>query len=157
RRLGLAGWAVAVGLLTVLGFAWWTLRSTKPGDLPLIRLNVDLGPEFSSTGAFSAVLSPDGRKLVYRVHNSEGKYFLAVRPLDQEKESLLPQSENPAGIPFFSPDSQWVGFCTGGKIRKIPVQGGAAIEISDCGGGTGSWGEDGNIIVSLSATTGLSR
>src|SRR5262249_18996049 len=97
---------------------------------------------------FSAILSPDETKLVYRVHTTEGKYFLAVRPLDQDKETLLPQTENPGGVPFFSPDGQWIGFFAGGKMKKNTVQGGATIELCDCGtGGFASWGEDGNIVL----------
>jgi Tol biopolymer transport system component len=49
--------------------------------------------------------------------------------------------------PFFSPDGQWIGFFAGGKLKKISVQGGAAVTLCDApddpGGG---WGEDGTIV-----------
>jgi len=151
--LGLAGWTVAAALLILLGFAWWAFRSAKQGDLPLMRHNVDLGPDFESNAAFSAVLSPDGTKLLYRVHNADGKYFLAIRPLDQDKERLLPPTENPSGIPFFFPDGQWIGFFAGGKMKKVPVQGGPVIDLCDAGGFGGSWGEDDSIVVTLTPTS----
>src|SRR5262249_45690034 len=52
----------------------------------------------------------------------------------------------------------WIGFYAGGKMKKIPVQGGPVIELCDCTGSFGgSWGEDGNIVLAGGLTTGLSR
>jgi len=51
--------------------------------------------------------------------------------------------------PFFSPDSQWIGFVSiGGKLNKISVEGGAVVPLGDFGAFIpGSWGEDGNIFL----------
>jgi Tol biopolymer transport system component len=64
-----------------------------------------------------------------------------------------------AYAPFFSPDEQWVAFFAQGKLKKISVEGGAAIDLCDIGTGVGgSWGEDGNIIAALTNFSGgLSR
>jgi serine/threonine-protein kinase len=62
-----------------------------------------------------------------------------------------------AGIPFWSPDSQWIGVFTEGKLQKISVQGGAAVplfEMPTYGGG--SWSEKG-FIVAAEGTGGLLR
>jgi serine/threonine-protein kinase len=159
RRWAVTGWAIAAVLLVVAGLASWSHFSVKPSDLPLVRLNVDLGPNFAASQAlspaFSAVLSPDGTKLLYRVRISDGKYALAVRSLERDKEILLPETENTNGTPFFSPDGRWIGFSAGGKMKKVDVQGGAVIELCDCGGGSGSWGEDGNVVFSPNPTTGI--
>ena len=39
--------------------------------------------------------------------------------------------------PFFSPDSQWVGFFAEGKLKKIPVTGGASQIVCDAAGALG--------------------
>ena len=70
----------------------------------------------------------------------------------------LPGTEG-AYAPFFSPDGQWVALFAQGKLKKISVEGGAAIDLCDAGTGVGgSWGEDGNMIAALSSSGGgLSR
>ncbi len=60
---------------------------------------------------------------------------------------------------FFSPDGQWLGFYsrTENKLKKISVQGGAAVTLCEAKSFYGgSWGEDGDIIASLDGTA-LSR
>src|SRR5262249_10662587 len=57
--------------------------------------------------------------------------------------------------PFFSPDSQWVGFFDGPTLRKVRVSGGPAVTIceANAGGGFGaSWGDDGTIVFGLRQT-----
>ena len=49
-------------------------------------------------------------------------------------------------------------FSPAGKLKKISVEGGAAIALCDAPNGRGgSWGEDGNIIAALTNGGGLSR
>ena len=51
---------------------------------------------------------------------------------------------------LFSPDGQWIGFFADQKLKKIYVQGGAAVTVCDAPDGRGgAWGEDGNIIAAL--------
>jgi serine/threonine-protein kinase len=62
-------------------------------------------------------------------------------------------------MPFFSPDGHWVGFFADGKLKKIAVQGGAAITLCEAPNPLGaSWGDDGNIIAALNVgRSGLLR
>ncbi|MGH9785744.1 MAG: hypothetical protein ACRD88_16345, partial [Terriglobia bacterium] len=54
-----------------------------------------------------------------------------------------------AAAPFFSPDGQWLGFFAGGKLRKISIAGGAAVNLCDApiiqGG---SWGSNDMVVLS---------
>jgi serine/threonine-protein kinase len=148
-------WAVAV-LTTVTAMALGVLlwRASRPADRPLVRLDVDLGPDVSlgSVAGADAIISPDGTRLVYVSHNR-----LFTRRLDQPEATQLPGSEG-AYAPFFSPDGQWVAFFAGGKLKKIAVAGGAVIVLGSVPRGMGgSWGEDGTIIASLNIVGGLSR
>jgi len=137
-----------------LGFLLW--RATRPVERPLqplVRLDVDLGSDVSLGAGPSAILSPDGSRLVFV---SQGRLF--TRRLDQTKATELPGTQG-ATSPFFSPDGQWIAFFSQNKLRKISVEGGAAIALCDSSASFtgGSWGEDGNIIVALSPGDPLSR
>jgi serine/threonine-protein kinase len=75
--------------------------------------------------------------------------------IDQRRE--LAGAEN-AYSPFFSPAGDWIGFFAEGKLKKIAVEGGAALTLCDAPMGYGgSWGDDGNIIAALNNTGVLSR
>ena len=155
-------WALAVST-TVLAIAWlsmWTpWRADTAADRPLIRLDVDLGPDVSLpptvAGGSSVIVSPDGTRLVY-VSGTPTKLF--TRRLDQPKATELPGTER-ATYPFFSPDGQWIGFFSSGTVRKVSVEGGAVVPL--LGDitlfGNGSWAEDGSIIASDAVARGLLR
>jgi len=150
------GWVV-MGVLAVaaaVGLAgWW--RATRPVEQPVVRLNVDLGPEAIAGANNSAVLAPDGRRLVFPVRSPDGKQMLATRVLDQPDSAVLSGTEN-GSDPFFSPDGQRIGFFAGGKLKTISIQGGAASILCDAPNPHGgSWGDDGNIV--LSSSERLSR
>jgi hypothetical protein len=87
------------------------------------------------------------RGLAFVAHGADGKEQLATRLLDQANPTALAGTEG-AADPFFSPDAQWIGFFAGRKMKKISVQGGAAVTLCDAPSARGaSWGEDGSIVV----------
>jgi serine/threonine-protein kinase len=146
--------AVLVIVAAVTSFGWW--RATRPVEQalrPLVRLDVDLGPDVSlgSPRGADAILSPDGTRIVYVSKNR-----LFTRRLDQPNATELAGTQG-AYIPFFSPDGQWVAFFTGSSLKKISVEGGAEMALWTGNPRGGSWGEDGNIIASLNQTGALSR
>jgi serine/threonine-protein kinase len=155
-RRSLLPWiaAAVMTLIAALGLAGW-YRGTRPPELkPLVRLDVDLGagaPRAFRIGA-DAIISPDGTRLVYA---ALGKLF--TRRLDQPNAAELAGTEG-AFSPFFSPDGQWVAFFAAGKLKKVSVEGSAVTVLcSAVRGSGGSWGEDGNIIASLTIGGALSR
>jgi WD40-like Beta Propeller Repeat len=148
--------AAAVTIIAaVMAFGWWrSSRPVKQPLRPLVRLDVDLGPDVSLGSLYGAdeIISPDGTRMAYV---SQGR--LLTRRLDQPNATELAGTPG-AYAPFFSPDGQWVAFFTAGKLQKISVEGGSAITLCNAPTGRGgSWGEDGSIIAALSFTAGLSR
>ena len=118
--------AAALALIAVAAlWGWW--RATRPVERPLVRLDVDLGPDVSlgSLSGTGAIISPDGTRLVYV---SQGRLF--TRRLDQPKATELVGTQG-ALAPFFSPDGLWVAFFSQGKLKKISVDGGAAVTLCD--------------------------
>jgi serine/threonine-protein kinase len=171
ERPGRWPWAIAAAALVLsafLGFTWW--RATTPGDRAFMRFSAEFLRDANGTlrlddvmfggsqpGAWLA-LSPDaGRLAIKAVRDVDGKTRLATRRLDETEFATLAGTEN-ATSPFFSPDSQWIAFFGDGTLRKIPVQGGAPVVVCSAGNlSTGSWGDDGNIVASLSPNGVLSR
>ena len=155
-RFGRLPW-IAAALLAVVavGLGIVAYRATRPAELkPLIRFDVDLGTGVSLNSSVGAdtIISPDGTRLVYV---SQRRLF--TRRMDQPKAVELAGTQE-ASAPFFSPDGQWLAFFTQGKIKKISVEGGAAITVCDAPlARGGSWGQDGTIIAALSNNGSLSR
>jgi Tol biopolymer transport system component len=168
------GWIAATVLLTALaaiaGIGWW--RAARPVAQPLVRISTELMPvaengfdyrldetivATSQPGTFLTI-SPDGTRLVLQVFDLTARqFFLASRRLDESRFTLIPGTEGPAS-PFFSPDGQWIAFLGDGKLRKIPVQGGAPVVLCSAENfASGAWGDDGNIIAALQQMGGLSR
>jgi Tol biopolymer transport system component len=134
-------------------------RST-PADNRMLRVSIVPPEKTSTTGAAPTVeLSPDGRRLAF-IANSEGKDLIWVRPLDSLSSTVLSGTEGvfpPSGI-FWSPDSHFIGFFAGGKLRKIDALGGPAQTICDAPEGRGgSWNRDGTILFAPSGTQPLYR
>jgi Tol biopolymer transport system component len=73
-------------------------------------------------------LSPDGSRLAYTVN---GRLYL--RSFDQLEPTLVAGGDaSPLAsprTPFFSPDSQWLGFWESGQLKKVSVSGGAPFAL----------------------------
>jgi len=150
-------WVAAAGVLAIMAaIGWWTVwRSARAADHPLLRLNVDLGPDTVSSGNITTAISPDGTRLAFCANGLDSKRRLATRLLDQPQATLLSGTEG-AADPFFSPDGEWIGFFAEGKMKKVSVRGSAVITLCDAPDGRGAaWGEDGNIIVTRDSYTGI--
>ena len=153
--------SLAVFVLTTIVFAiGFALRAPKPPHpLPAVRLSAEIGADASLYTASSpaVLLSPDGTRLALVAASSDQKRHIYVRSLDQLQATALSGTEN-ARDPFFSPDGQWIGFFADGKLKKISVQGGAAVTLCDAPNDRGgSWGEDGTIVFTEDTVSALSK
>jgi serine/threonine-protein kinase len=139
-------WMTTSALLAAaaLGASWTAWRAMQPSvPRPLVRVEAQLGPKvaLASQAGPNVILSADGERLMYV---SRGKLF--TRRLDQTEATELAGTEG-ASAPFLSPDGKWVAFFAGGRLEKMPVEGGPVTYICDAlAGYGGSWGEDGSIV-----------
>jgi Tol biopolymer transport system component len=114
--------------------------------------------EFSSSQALPA-LSPDGRRIVFGARPTKGSVHLYLRRLDEGAAQALPDTEA-ATFPFWSPDSRWVAFGQGNRLKKVDTQGGPAITLVDNLGGEfrgGSWNRDGEIVFGTNRSRAMLR
>ena len=122
----------------------------------MIRLSVDLGPEAVRGPRITAILSPDGTRMVFTGRGKTASRQLFMRRLDQLEATPLSGTDVPGvpgatdlQLPFFSPDGEWIGFFAANKIMRVAAQGGSAVTVAEFPGAVGglSWGDDGNIII----------
>ena len=148
----------AVFILATIALAiGFVLRAPKPPQP--IRLSAEIGVDASLYTAYgpAVILSPDGTRLALVAVGSDQKRRIYVRAIDQLQATALSGAEN-ARDPFFSPDGQWIGFFADGKLKKISVQGGAAVTLCDAlSDEGGSWGDDGTIVFTKDGASPLSQ
>ncbi len=102
----------------------------------------------SPLGSFA--LSPDGRHLAFAGFGTDGAVCLWLRSLSSLEARPLPRTESNILPPFFwSPDSRYIVFDSGGKLKKIDISGGLPQPICDLSTTIlgGSWNSDGVIIL----------
>lgn len=101
---------------------------------------------FIGEAAGPPAISPDGFQVAFTARDSSGKALLWVRALDSPAPRALPGTED-AMYPFWSPDSRFIGFFAGGKLKRIEASGGPALALCDAGDGRGgTWNKDGMIL-----------
>lgn len=129
--------AIVATLLTSLG--WLGFRSEAP--TPLTRLSVMAPPgESLFPDPVGVAISPDGTKVAFVVGDAtQSESQLWVRSLDSTMARRLEDADG-GNLPFWSPDSQRIGFFTGTKLKIISAAGGRAEVLADAPNGRGaSW------------------
>ncbi len=135
--LGLVGLALAAGWLT----RGWLGKAGAP---PPVRFAFAMGRP-GVDRPFLA-LSTDGREIVQTAEDSTGVVHLVKRNLASTDVITIAGTEG-ARDPSFSPDGLWIAFVADGKLKKVPADGGPAIDIADsAGNGAAAWTPDGRII-----------
>lgn len=149
----LAG-AIAGGLA---GWGWWQ-RAAAPSPAMPARFAVPLPANAQLTGLdFPGIaFAHDGSRFAF-VAQRGGRSQLFVRGIDALDATAVPDTFN-AAAPFFSPDARWIGFFADGKLKKVPVDGGSPVTLTDAPVGLGgSWGADDTIVFASATGSGLSR
>ncbi len=145
RRAFLLAAGCLVAACVVTGLAVWNLKPTpsRPVTRTVITLPADQRLALGDNPAVA--ISPDDRLLTY-VALQGGVQQLYMRAMDSLEARAIPGTDG-AVNPFFSPDSQSLGFFAGGKLKKVSVNGGGATTIGDAANPRGaSWSSQGAIV-----------
>jgi serine/threonine-protein kinase len=154
-------WIVAAILGGILAAVLIFLPSrSRESRVPVMHLSLAAQAlHLEAHNASAVAISQDGTRVAYIVSQSgpeTGKdddltapkaqtFELVVRKLDQLAPSPLRDTAGGAA-PFFSPDGRWIGFYSGGAIRKVSSDGGPPVTVCEVPGVLGaSWGDDGYI------------
>jgi Tol biopolymer transport system component len=149
--------AVAIGL--AVGGRY---LSTVATPAALVRFDVQPPAEVTLTpspvaSAAQLALSPDGRRLAFVAARRRAASQIWVRSLDGVQAQPLAGTEG-ASFPFWSPDSRFIAFYAGGKLKKIDTTGGVPQELCNSANGRGgAWNPDGVIVFTGQANSPISR
>ena len=142
------------GLFAITGIVFAILYFRRPvvEELP-ISFVVSMPEDLVEVS--TPVISPNGQTLAF-VAFTNSKRFIYTRSLSKLESRQLAGTED-ASYPFWSPDSRYLGFFSGNKLKRIDATGGSAQTLCDAAtayGGT--WNREGVILFSLD-TKGITR
>lgn len=122
RRLERIGFVLALVLALGVILTMWLSRPRETTQLPLRRFA--FVPREPVSGA---VISPNGKHIAY-VSESGQHSKLWIQDLDQVEPRSISETGN-ALDPFWSPDSQFIGYGTKTELRSVPVIRGDPVTI----------------------------
>ena len=143
------------GLATVIAALMSVAYLTRETDAgPIVRYTV--APPFGATRPVQEgfAISPDGQALAFSATAADGWSRIFVKRTDQREAEPLAGTENGA-LPFWSPDSQSLGFTKEGALHRTDLGGTAPRRLCEIPGivqGTnfaisaGTWGAHGVIV-----------
>ena len=113
----LIGAILGIGLIAILALQF----DRKPSSSNAVRLSLGL-PEGVNLQRnwhpFEQIaLSPDGQMLAFAATDASGQSSLWLRTLSSTEAQRIAQTDG-ALLPFWSPDSEFVGFWAGAKIQE---------------------------------------
>ena len=157
-------WTAVVVASIVGTFFWARSQDVRSVDPALGRTAIRYQLRPAEGTAFYAgydqpfALSPDGRHIVYVGVRADGTKQLWLHSLYSELEQPMAGTEG-GNSPFWSPDSQWIGFFAGNSLKKVRLSSGlvqlVAGNVTTHAGAT--WNADDVIVFPPSGPGGLSR
>lgn len=153
----LLAWSIAVLSFIGAASAMWYATRQGPVDAPVVQLLVEAGDgRVFDQRAPAIAISARADTIAWSACDRHD-CRLEVRTIDSVSARTLDGTDG-ASAPFFSPDGRWVGFFADGKLKKVLVQGGPPIVITDAAQpGGAAWMSDGHVVFAASVAGGLLR
>lgn len=139
--------SLAAATAFLLAYLIFYERPTAAPELGSLRFTIAAPPgtRLASGGA----LSPDSRYLAFVAQDEpSGATRLWIRALNEGEPRALEGTEG-ASRPFWSPDSQSIGFFASGRVKRVGLVGGPVQTIAPTVGLTvsgGTWGANATIL-----------
>jgi serine/threonine protein kinase len=155
-RRSILPWILA-GMLVVVLAVDWLKPSSGPKEVELRHYDLQLPVEARSEADYVPRVSPDGKWLVVTLGDSLHRPRLYMRSLETGKESYI-ENTTGAAFPFWSPDSRFLGFFQGGKMRSLHLESGTIQLVTSSEENLargGAWSVDGKILFSPGSNNGL--
>jgi serine/threonine protein kinase len=136
-------WGIAALLGVSVVLTTFLFRGKRPPVTTPVRFEIRL-----PVGARTFTFSPDGRQLAFLAPGTDGRDVIWIRALDSLEPHPLRGTEDILVPVFWSPDSRFIAFQSGSKLKKIDISGGPPQDICDAFAGVfgGAWNRDGTII-----------
>jgi dipeptidyl aminopeptidase/acylaminoacyl peptidase len=145
---GWVAWSVAaLAIACALGVSYIHFREKPPiNKITRFEIPAPAGANFATVPG--PVVSPDGRKIAFIATGADRRAMVWVRSLDTEEARPLTGTEDAQYTLIWSPESRYLAFASGGKLKKIEATGGPAPTLCDAPtpGPGGDWTSDNRII-----------
>jgi serine/threonine protein kinase/Tol biopolymer transport system component len=141
-------WGAAAASALLLGAVLYQARlAPRPVQSPAGRFTISGPPGHRLVpNTYSTAVSPDGRLMVFTAEDSTGVTRLWLRPLGALQSTPLEGTEH-GELPFWSPDSRYLGFFADLKLKKLAIAGGRPEILCNAPDPRGaSWGRGGVIV-----------
>jgi serine/threonine protein kinase len=142
-RVGIS-WITTVFILGLIiaGVAGWYLKPSEKRQVTRFSYELPKDLQFGDLTERAVAVSPDGSQLVYCTNAG-----LYLRSMDELDARLIDGTEG-AQKPFFSPDSQWIGYVSAdSQLKKVAVSGGAPVSLAEINStGFINWEADDSIV-----------
>jgi eukaryotic-like serine/threonine-protein kinase len=161
-RPGTRSWLpYAGGLALIAALAFGAYRLSRPADVAPPQLMFSIYPP--AAGAFTPTtssvqspqfaLSPNGRRLVFVATTALQAPQLWLRELDALNAEPISGTEG-AEYPFWSPDSQSLGFFADGSLKRLDLDAGPTRTLAPAAFGRGGAWSRGDVILFAPNTQG---
>lgn len=151
-----SAWALAgVLALAAAGLGARMVLAPTPPAPKVMRFEVPVPDGIVTLDA--PKVSPNGEYIAFNATDSSGATRIWIRQMSALASRPLEGTEGTTR-PFWSPDSRFLGFFSGGKLKKIDINGGPPQVISDApGGADGTWSDAGVILFDGTGTDPIRR
>jgi serine/threonine-protein kinase len=135
-------------------------RGTVPRSLAQFAITLPDGHVFNANFNKRIAISPDGAHVACSAQLPSGRGQLLVRSL-RDLELKAPEGVR-GGVPFFSPNGQWLGFMASDGVRllqKLALSGGAPTTLSKFNPGVSgaTWADTDTIYFVPDTPSGIAR
>ena len=150
------GTALAVAVLSATAaVAIWRMSSAPQGQPAHFTLTPQPGVRPTWAGTWGAAISADGSLVVFTGTAANGTVQLYSRRLNELSARGIPGTER-ASQQIISPDGKWLAFISDGKLRKVKIEGGTPVVLTDLGAQNGAdWVGDQIVVGAERAQHGL--
>ncbi len=150
--------AIVAAAVTLTAAGVWNFAVPRHVAPAVLRASIALpkGIEFNIYGAGNLAVAPDASRVVYGGFTTDVP-VLVLRNAASGASTVMSGTEGGV-MPFFSPDGAWVGFWSGGRLKKVQIAGGAPVDVASMPVPFGAvWLPDNTIVFAAEIAGGLSR
>ena len=144
-------WALGITTIVFVAIATCLMFLPKAPQPDVMRFSIPPPENTDLVSGGDVSLSPDGHALIFVAQSGPDKTpGLWLRRLDNLTSEPVPGTEG-ATLPFWSPDSQEIGFSAEGKLEKVAAAGGPPQTLCTLTspGAAATWSRDGVILLSI--------
>jgi hypothetical protein len=150
----LVPWSIAIISFVAALSALWFGIGHETVARPIVKILIDLRDKQFDKRAPAIAFSPNGGRVAWSACMGT-QCQLYLRDLASLWERPIPYTDG-AAAPFFSPNGMWIGFFADGKLKKVFLQGGSPVTITDAAQPYGAvWMPGGKIVFAASVAGGL--